>query len=210
MLSFPADTLAAGLPRRARPSTGQVRRRQPLGRNLLSNTHPANRFETPRPPRRAGVPCVDIDLPLCYRDTLAASPTRRARPSTPCRPPPESPSPSAARISLAPLLGAALPGVPGREERQEKYGADTPKADLFRPTPTPSEPLRDTAIVAPRRAFPVLSAPRRASPVVTAPQRSSPNIPCGRGTAACSDLPLCYRRRDKPPPCSRRRGEDPL
>lgn len=109
-------------------------------------------------------------------------PGHARRQSNPARAPFDT-LPSAARTSLAPLLGAALPGVPGREERQEKYGADTPKADLFHPIP-PSEPLRDTAIVAPRRAFPVLSAPRRASPVVAAPQRSSPKALCGRGAAA--------------------------
>ena len=242
VLSFPADALAAGLPRRARPSTGQVRRRHPLGRNLPSNTHPANRFETPRPPRRAGVPCVDIDLPLCYRDTLAASPTRRARPLTPCRLPPELPSPRC----LAP------PSPASRAEKSDrKSTAPTPLKQTSSIQPPPSEPLRDTAIVAPRRAFPVLSAPRRASPVVTAPQRSSPKALCGRGAAAifpcatgdatsipciccsvesfpriigaaarfpggrsgaaiipehplwsrhCSDLPLCCRRRDEPPP----------
>ena len=170
VLPFPADALAAGLPRRARPSTGQVRRRQPLGRNLPSNTHPANRFETPRPPRRAGVPCVDIDLPLCYRDTLAASPTRRARPLTPCRLPPELPSPRC----LAP------PSPASRAEKSDrKSTAPTP---LKQTSSIQSPPAN--RFETPRSWRRVLSAPWRASPVVAAPRRSSPKTLCGRGAAA--------------------------
>ena len=197
VLSFPADALAAGLPRRARPSTGQVRRRHPLGRNLPSNTHPANRFETPRPPRRAGVPCVDIDLPLCYRDTLAASPTRRARPLTPCRLPPELPSPRC----LAPPSPASRAEKSDRKSTaptplKQTSSIQSPPANRFE-TPRSwrrgelspyyqrrgelplwsrrrgDHPQKLSVVAALRRSFPVLPAMRRASPVFAVPWRAS-------------------------------------